>query len=268
MSVDWLIGGEATMENTAFDYKRIAEGYKKRPFLHKQVIERFQKDICGQTFTCGLDIGCGAGLSTKALRLICNQVIGSDISPEMISVAKEVCQQDTNISFIISMAENIPEGISQIDIVTAAGAIQWIDRVSFLKTMKHVMNKNGYMLIYDFAISDQMRQNKAYTHWWHEEYLKEFPKPFRNEYKWTQEDVTEYGFSMLNQISYEMTYEFDLESFIEFMMIQSNVNAKIEGEGRSVEEVSAWFQKTLGKVFSKPKETVIFKGYSWYLVRE
>ena len=41
------------MENTAFDYKRIAEGYKKRPFLHKQVIERFQKDICGQRFTCG-----------------------------------------------------------------------------------------------------------------------------------------------------------------------------------------------------------------------
>ena len=95
------------MENTAFDYKRIAEGYKKRPFLHKQVIERFQKDICGQTFTYGLDIGCGAGLSTKALRMICNQVIGSDISPEMVSVAKEVCQQDTNISFIVSMAENI-----------------------------------------------------------------------------------------------------------------------------------------------------------------
>ena len=252
------------MENTAFDYKRIAEGYKKRPFLHKQVIERFQKDICGQRFTCGLDIGCGAGLSTKALKTICNQAIGSDISSEMVSVAREVCQLDKDISFIVSKAENIPVTIPKIDIVTAAGAIQWIDRETFLKNIRNVMAENGYMLIYDFAISDQMLQNEAYTGWWHEEYLKEFPKPFRNEHKWTQEDVAEYGFTILDQISYEMEYEFDLASFIEFMMIQSNVNAKIEGEGRKIDEVSEWFRKTLGNIFVKPKETVIFRGYSWY----
>ena len=29
-----------------------------------------------------------------------------------------------------------------------------------------------------------------------------------------------------------MEYEFDRNAFIKFMMIQSNVNAKIEGEGR------------------------------------
>ena len=186
----------------------------------------------------------------------------------MVSVAKEVCQQDTDISFIVSKAEDIPVTIPKMDIVTAAGAIQWIDRVTFLKNIRNVMAENGYMLIYDFAISDQMLQNEAYTRWWHDEYLKEFPKPFRNEHKWAQEDVAEYGFSILNQISYEMEYEFDLASFTEFMMIQSNVNAKIEGEGRKIDEVSEWFRKTLGNVFVKPKETVIFKGYSWYLQRK
>lgn len=257
-----------TMENTAFDYKRIAEGYKKRPFLHKQVIERFQREVCGKTFECGLDIGCGAGLSAKALKMICNQVVGSDISSEMIAVAGEVCGQDEEVSFIVSKAEEIPAMTSKADIVTAAGAIQWIDRTAFLKAMKNVMAENGYMLIYDFAISDKMLENEAYTRWWHEEYLKEFPKPFRNEYIWTNDDVSEYGFMMLNQVDYEMEYEFDLEAFIEFMMIQSNVNAKIEGEGRTVEDVSRWFHKTLEKVFVKSKETVIFRGYSWYLKRE
>lgn len=33
------------MDSTAFDFKRIAEGYKNRPFLHKQVIERFNSDL-------------------------------------------------------------------------------------------------------------------------------------------------------------------------------------------------------------------------------
>ena len=34
---------------------------------------------------------------------------------------------------------------SKADIVTAAGAIQWIDRTAFLKAMKNVMAENGYM---------------------------------------------------------------------------------------------------------------------------
>ena len=256
------------MKNTAFDYKRIAQGYKNRPFLHKKVIEQFQKDVTDQDFTYGLDIGCGAGLSTKALKMICKQVIGTDISPEMIAVAKEVCPQNNGISFLVSKAEEIPATMPKIDLVTAAGAIQWIDTASFLQAMRKVMVENGYMLIYDFSISDQMLQNEAYTHWWHEEYLKEFPKPFRNESVWNPDDVSYYGFSIIDQISYDMEYEFDIESFIEFMMIQSNVNARIEGEGKHIKDVSKWFHETLKHVFVKPKETVIFKGYSWYLKKQ
>ena len=48
------------MTSKDFDFRRIAEGYKNRPFLHRQVIERFQKDVTDQTFSNGLDIGCGA----------------------------------------------------------------------------------------------------------------------------------------------------------------------------------------------------------------
>ena len=38
------------MNNKLFDSKRIAEGYKDRPFLHKQVIEQLQKDIYVSSF--------------------------------------------------------------------------------------------------------------------------------------------------------------------------------------------------------------------------
>lgn len=66
------------MDNKSFDSQRIAEGYRKRPWLHKQVMEQIKKD-CGITaiFKNGLDVGCGAGLSTKGLRLICEQVTGT-----------------------------------------------------------------------------------------------------------------------------------------------------------------------------------------------
>lgn len=61
------------MNSKSFDYKRIAEGYAKdRPYLHGQVIERLKRDLqINGNFANGLDVGCGAGLSTKALRSIC-----------------------------------------------------------------------------------------------------------------------------------------------------------------------------------------------------
>lgn len=76
------------MNNKLFDNKRIAHGYASdRPWLHKYVIERIKSDLnITKSFHNGLDVGCGAGLSTKALRLICDNVTGTDISSEMIQV--------------------------------------------------------------------------------------------------------------------------------------------------------------------------------------
>jgi len=267
--------GQKQVKNTDFDYKRIAQGYKNRPFLHRQVIERFQKDTGGQHFTLGLDIGCGAGLSTKALKVICTNVIGTDISSEMINVAREVCEQDKNITYLVSSTEdfkisdlsisNLPIDDTKIDIATAAGAIQWIDRDIFLSKMHQLIEDNGYLLVYDFTISDKMIGNPAYTDWWHNQYLTAFPKPYRNESIWKNEDVLPHGFRMINQIDLTLEHSFHLASFIEFMMIQSNVNAKIETGEKKEEDISQWFQKTLSPIFHDQAQRLSFKGYSWYL---
>lgn len=271
-------GGLQQMKNTDFDFKRIAQGYKNRPFLHKQVITQFQNDIGKQQFALGLDIGCGAGLSTKALRSICTNVIGTDISSEMINVAREVCEQDENINFLVSSAEdlkmsnlsisNLVIKNAKIDIATAAGAIQWIDKDTFLSNMHQLLNEDGYLLIYDFAISDMMLENPAYTDWWHNQYLMNFPKPYRNESIWKNEDVTPHGFCMIHQLDLKMEHPFNLESFIEFMMIQSNVNAKIESGERKENDVYQWFQKTLSPIFHDQTQRFIFKEYSWYLQKK
>lgn len=250
-----------------FDFKRIAQGYKDRPFLHKQVIERFQKDVTDQSFFRGLDAGCGAGLSSKALRRICRHVTGADISEEMIKAARETYGNEEGYDFIVSRAEEIPSAEEGYDIATAAGMVQWVEMGAFLQNFKKIMREDGYVLIYDFCISDRMKGSRDYSEWWHEVWLKEFPKPFRNESAWTDTDVRQYGFSMLDQVQYELEYDFDRDSFLRFMMLQSNVSAKIEGEGRNKEEVKKWFERFLTPIFGGEKKTLIFTGYSWYMKR-
>ena len=254
------------MNNKLFDSKRIAEGYKDRPFLHKQVIEQLQKDIYVSSFHNGLDVGCGAGLSSKALKLICDRVTGTDISEEMILVAKEMCSDRDDI-FFVSKAEEIPKPEQLYDIVTVAGVVQWMDADAFLNNLKSIIDKEGVVLVYDFWISDKMKEVPQYTQWYHNEYLKHFPKPSRNEMVWTDAFVQQYGFRMQKQRKLQLQYLFKLEDFIKFMMIQSNVSVKIEGEGQNEEDIKRWFEDSLREVFCLQSRELLFDGYIWYIYK-
>lgn len=252
------------MDNKAFDFKRIAQGYKDRPFLHSQVMEQLQKEWHETHFYNGLDVGCGAGLSTKGLKQICDKATGTDISEEMILVAKEMCPED-GYTFFACPAEETPVSETKYDIVTAAGMVQWVEQEKFLGSLSKVMEKNGLLFIYDFWISDKMEKTDSYTDWWHNQYLVKFPRPARKDNRWTAEEVAVYGFMMEKQNTFTLHYEFDKDSFIKFMLIQSNVNAKIEGEGQDIEEISAWFEETLEPIFQGQKKMLVFEGYSWYI---
>ena len=195
------------MNSRSFDSVRIAEGYLKRPWLHKSVMEKVKED-CGmdQPFENGLDVGCGAGLSTKALKLICDRVTGTDISEAMIEVCQRTYMED-GYSFYQAKAEETAMPENYYDIVTAAGVINWVERDKFLKNMSQVMEPGGLLIIYDFTMAE----------------------------------------------------------FIDFMMIQSNVNAKIENGEMTECEVRAWMSESLSNIFESQTRTLCFAGYNWYL---
>lgn len=251
------------MNNISFDDKRIAQGYAKyRPWLHKSVIEMIKSDCrIDKPFQNGLDVGCGAGLSTKALKLICDKVTGTDISSEMIQVCKTL-YNTPEFTFYTAKAEEtrIPE--TPYDIVTAAGVVNWVNKEKFMNNMKSVMSKNSLLIIYDFWISDKMLKNDTYTDWYQNFYLTNFPKPPRNEDIWQQEDMPE-GFIMKNQYNYQLQHEFDIDSFIRFMMLQSNVNTQIESGHKTESEIHNWMQETLNPIFQNQLHTLLFNGYVW-----
>lgn len=256
------------MDNRSFDDKRIAHGYAcDRPWLHKVVIERMKSDLnIGKIFHNGLDVGCGAGLSTRALKLICDSVTGTDISAEMIQTCKETYDA-SEYTFYAAKAEgtHLPE--TPYDIVTAAGVINWVDKDAFLENMKLVMAPEALLVIYDFWISDIMPGNDAYTEWFHKFYLTEFPKPPRNEEVWHQSDLPE-GFIIKDQVTYRMRHEFDLDAFIRFMMTQSNVHLQIQSGQKTENEIYRQMKLTLSPIFCETRQNLIFDAYSWYIERQ
>lgn len=255
------------MDNKAFDSKRIAQGYARRPWLHKSVIEQLKKDCSlpkDYMFKNGLDVGCGAGLSTKALRLICDKVTGTDIAESMVEVCDEIYGTDPSYSFYAAKAEETRIPNKKYDIVTAAGCINWVDEKKFMNNMAEVLDDNGLVVIYDFGITDKMVGNDDYTGWYRDEYLSRFPKPPRKENKWTQADLID-GFLMEKQTEYDMEYAFTLDKFVDFMLIQSNVNAQIESGSAGADEIRKWMMESLTPVFDGREWQLVFYGYSWYI---
>ena len=253
------------MDKLAFDQKRIAEGYAKdRPFLHPQVFAQLRQDLNIEgLFSNGLDVGCGAGLSTKALKQECEKVVGTDISAEMIRLC-EILYPNDGYEFFCSAAEIVDMPENTFDIVSAGGVINWVDENVFFNNLRKIMCNNGLLFVYDFGITDRMIGNEKYSAWYQNCYLKDFPKPPRKEYRWTQKMMPEFVL-IEKQTDVEFKYEFELDAFIRFMMIQSNVNVKIEQGIRTEDEVREWFYETLTSIWGKGKQTLIFTGYNWYL---
>ena len=165
------------MDNITFDSQRIAEGYAKRPWLHKEVIKQIRRDCNIEQLKNGLDVGCGAGLSTKALRILCEHVTGTDISSEMIAVCKKI-YKDSSYTFYVSKAEENKIPLIPYDIITAAGVVNWVDKDLFLNNAEKILDSNGLIVIYDFWITDRMDDNYEFTEWFRDKYLKIFPEKY------------------------------------------------------------------------------------------
>jgi len=100
-----------------------------------------------------LDVGCGIGYFTiPASRLLeNNRVIGIDISPEILEVAKEKAKEINNIEFITSGEYTFPVESHSVKYVFISNVIHEVyDKATYLKEVKRVLKDDGYFLIIDW----------------------------------------------------------------------------------------------------------------------
>ena len=73
-----------------FTFQRVAEGYAThRPYYHPLIMRKIRERLSlNEPLAHALDVGCGTGLSTVALRMLAERVTGVDSSAEMIAVAQ------------------------------------------------------------------------------------------------------------------------------------------------------------------------------------
>lgn len=101
-----------------------------------------------------LDVACGTG---EFERLILNenpaqQMVGVDISDEMLAIARQKLQHYPNVDFQLASASALPFSDASFDTVISANAFHYFDDPNAaLKEMQRVLKPSGNLIILDWC---------------------------------------------------------------------------------------------------------------------
>ena len=115
-----------------------------RPELHDVALELYIKD---ERFGNGLDVGCGAGHSTRALLPYCQEIIGIDNSRAMLERASPA----DSIQYRLIDGICWPVASGWADLITIAGALFYLDEVVLERELLRAGAPGCRIIVYDFT---------------------------------------------------------------------------------------------------------------------
>jgi ubiquinone/menaquinone biosynthesis C-methylase UbiE len=248
-----------------FSQKTAAERYAKgRPRFHFPVIERIKKYLAlDEPFALALDVGCGTGLSSAALKEIAERVVGVDVSAAMLRQAPAA----SGIEYALASAENLPFGAAEFDLVTISQAIHWIDKQRFYAEADRVLKPGALVVAYDNLFQGEMLGNSEFKDWYQTRFLREFPVPPRGARAFSSASENARDFVLLHEESNENALEFSAREFVDYLVTISNVIAKVENGARPIAEIDEWLTNGIAPFFNGSRRKFLFISPIWFLRR-
>ena len=125
---------------------RIAYHYAAyRPPLHQLILSRL---LSGKRFHLGLDVGCGTGYSTRALKAYCERVLGMESSQQMLAQTAPY----PGVEWKLGRAEESGLEAEQFDVVSFAGSLHYCDESKTVSELQRICLQKALILVYDFEV--------------------------------------------------------------------------------------------------------------------
>ncbi|MCU1238134.1 MAG: ycgJ 2 [Candidatus Solibacter sp.] len=232
-----------------FGTDAMASGYAtSRPPIHPRVIELALR----RKFHRALDIGCGAGVSTKALDGFAAHSIGLDPALAMLQFARGAW-------FVAGTAEAIPFRHRSFDLITAAGSLNYADLERFFPEAARVLLPDGVLLVYDFSPGRVSGDDE-----WFAAFHERYPPPAQEGRELTPEILVETatGFRLDRAQPFEIALTLTPQFYLNYMLTETNVASAVR-RGVLLEEIRTWCAETL---WNDGAREVVFRGYFVCLV--
>ncbi len=215
-----------------------------------------------QTLLCAVDVGCGTGLSTAPLRKIAACAVGIEPDEQMLRYAPAAAP---GARFVAGCAEALPISSSAVDLITAAGSLNYADLNRFFPEAVRVLRPGGVLVIYDFSQGKTMRDSSELEAW-HADFIRRYPRPADDSQILNPEILAalDSGLEFSGHEWFEIGLALTPRCYADYAMTETNVAAAIRS-GTEQQEIRSWCANTLEPVFGGAAREVLFKGYIVYL---
>ncbi len=247
-----------------FGSPQMAAGYaNSRPPVHPLIIERIRKHLrITEPVGRALDVGCGAGLSTKALHRIARHCVGIEPEAAMLPWAQRVSRFS---AFLVGRAEELPVISESVDVITAAGSLNYADLDRFFPEASRVLRPGGVLVVYDFSPGRSFPDSAALDDWFGL-FMERYPTPAFSGRAMSPDSLShnETGPRLTSDELFEVGLAMSHASYVRYMLTETNVANAVEN-GTSLDEIEEWCAGTLEAVFDGCDREVIFRGYIAYM---
>lgn len=247
------------MENL-FSSAEMAKGYAAaRPAVHALILAEVRRSLgAGAQAARALDVGCGSGLSTRQLLPFCTTCIGVEPAVSMLKLAQEVAP---GAEFVAGGAERLPFADGSINLITAAGSLNFCDVERAFPELLRVLADGGRLVVYDFSPGRRMRDSDGLEKWF-SEFQRRYRPPENAAVDLDPEKLAGLarGLRRGPYADFEGGLTLDAEFYARYMMTETNVAHAVRN-GADAVEIRSWVETTLRPVFADRPREVLFNGY-------
>lgn len=163
-----------------------------------------------------LDIGCGNGLITSILSIMCKKTLGVDYSKSLIKKAKEYFNNIENLDFLVSDIDDV--SLKDVDKVLVGAVFQYLNKdktKKFLKKLSqssisrgfichipHINKQESFLDGYNILIKDKDKLEdkksiwKNYMTWYSKKDFELLDKSFKIKFKFPNKRLVQYKYAM------------------------------------------------------------------------
>lgn len=238
----------------------MAAGYAaNRPAVHPLVLDRLRTWQAGPPVNLVVDVGCGAGLSTRPLTSLARHAVGFDPAESMVRVARRVVP---TCAFLTAAGEAMPFADGSIDLLTAAGSLNYTgDLDAVWSEALRVLTPGGTLAVYDFAPGRSFADDGALDAWF-TAFTTRYPYPPRQAIPLSPAILAERarGFRVTRGEDFALPLALTPEFYLGYMLTETNVQDATR-RGTALDEIRTWCATTLTPVFGGRPRPVEFRGY-------
>ena len=108
-----------------------------------------------------VDVGCGTGMSSRALAAVARQVVALDASRPMLRAAEPA----VGVQYVQSAAEQLPIATDSVDLLVTAAAFHWFDQPAMLAETARVLRLGAGFVVYTDFFTDRLDGAEDCAEW-------------------------------------------------------------------------------------------------------